>query len=223
MTARVRRRRSVPAWAVLALLLALGVPLWLWLRPRIETRLRLELSVPRVRAQEPALRRAAEESGLEIELLAGLMFAESSARVDARSSAGALGLFQLLPGTAADMARELGLEPPDPARLLSDAELNARLGARYLAQLVLRFGRAGEHETDVEPALVAYNTGPARLERLVEQGGGWEAWRAERERAGDSSLLRYCTRVLRARDYYRDIRLFDPQPVSNPATAPAAR
>ncbi|TAJ07477.1 MAG: hypothetical protein EPO68_16435, partial [Planctomycetota bacterium] len=137
----------------------------------------------------------------------------------ARSSKGALGLFQLMPGTAADMARELDLPAPTEEQLLSDAELNARLGARYLAALVLRFGRAGLEETDVEPALVAYNTGPARLERLVEQSGGWDAWRDERARAGNSGLLAYAARVLKARDFYREQRLFaDPEPGSSDAS-----
>lgn len=202
------RRRSGKRWArVLALLAVVAAVLW-WQRPRIEPPLRLHLSVPRVLEREPELRAAAAETGLDVELLAAVMLMESSGRVGARSSKGALGLFQLMPGTAADMARALGLPEPTEHELLTDGALNARLGARYLAELVLRFGRAELEETDVEPALVAYNTGPARLERLVEQSGGWDAWRGERARAGDSSLLAYAARVLRARDFYREHRLF---------------
>jgi soluble lytic murein transglycosylase len=154
------------------------------------------------------LLRAAAETGLDPELLAALMFVESSGRPDARSSKGALGLFQLLPGTAGDMARELGLPAPSDEQLLADPDLNARLGARYLAGLVRRFGRAGVEATDVEPALVAYNTGPARLERWLNDSGGWDAWRAEREAAGSSSLLGYAQRVLKVRDYYLEQQLF---------------
>jgi soluble lytic murein transglycosylase len=214
-----RRRPHVATWLAL---LALGAAVLWWQRPRIEPPLRLHLSVPRVLAHETELRAAAAETGLDVELLAAVMFLESSGRVGARSSQGALGLFQLLPGTAGDMARELEMSAPSEEQLLSDALLNARLGARYLAALVLRFGRAGLEETDVEPALVAYNTGPARLERLVEQSGGWEAWRAERVRAGNSGLLAYAARVLKARDFYREHRLFaDSEPVPSDGASSA--
>jgi len=66
---------------------------------------------------------------------------------NARSGAGARGLLQLMPGTA----RELGLEGSDPA-------VNVRAGARYLRQLIDRFG-------EVELALAAYNAGPTAVER----------------------------------------------------------
>ena len=59
------------------------------------------------------------------------------------SSAGALGLTQLLPGTASD----LGIDPNDPSQ-------NIQGGARYLAQMFQKFGNWRE-------ALEAYNAGPA--------------------------------------------------------------
>ncbi|TAJ03456.1 MAG: hypothetical protein EPO68_17305, partial [Planctomycetota bacterium] len=96
------RKRRWPRLATWCALLALGAAVAWWQRPRIEPPLRLHLSVPRVLAHEPQLRAAAAETGLDVELLAAVMFAESSGRVGARSSKGALGLFQLMPGTAAD-------------------------------------------------------------------------------------------------------------------------
>ena len=61
----------------------------------------------------------------------------------------ALGVVQLLPGTARPHARALGLgSRPD----LFDPAVNLRLGARELAALLTRF-------KDVEPALAAYNAG----------------------------------------------------------------
>ena len=65
----------------------------------------------------------------------------------ARSRAGARGLLQLMPATA----RELGLDRDDPAA-------NVLAGARYLRQLLNRFG-------DRELALAAYNAGPTAVER----------------------------------------------------------
>ena len=71
------------------------------------------------------------------------------------SSAGAAGLMQVMPGTAQDMARLLGL-PFRQADLTRDAAYNARLGTAYLGELERMFG--------LSPILVsaAYNAGPSR-------------------------------------------------------------
>ena len=63
------------------------------------------------------------------------------------SDAGARGLLQLMPETA----RELGVSGDDPSA-------NVLAGARYLRQLLDRYG-------DVELALAAYNVGPAAIDR----------------------------------------------------------
>ena len=76
------------------------------------------------------------------------MGAESGYRADAVSPAGALGLMQLMPGTA----RSLGVtDPLDPLQ-------NVLGGAEYLRQQLERFG-------SVEKALAAYNAGPGAVER----------------------------------------------------------
>ena len=93
---------------------------------------------------------AAREAGVDPRLLAALTWAESGFRPDAGSHAGARGLTQLMPGTAAG----LGVDPLDPAQ-------NLRGGARYLRAQLDRFG-------SVELALAAYNAGPGR----VAQAGG---------------------------------------------------
>jgi soluble lytic murein transglycosylase len=85
---------------------------------------------------------------------------ESAFVANARSPRGALGVLQLLRGTARLHARSLGLgTTPD----LLDPEINLRIGAHELAHLLARFGA-------VEPALAAYNAGEARVQRW------WQAW-----------------------------------------------
>ncbi len=85
---------------------------------------------------------------------------ESSFNPNARSPAGARGLFQLMPATA----RELGLKvSPTDERL--DPVRNAASAARYLAQLRQSFG-------DWPLALAAYNAGPTRVSRLLEENSG---------------------------------------------------
>ncbi len=80
------------------------------------------------------------------------------------SGAGALGLMQVLPGTASDVARDIGIAY-DRARVLSDWRYNARLGSTYLAQMSRRFGG------NVVMISAAYNAGPARPPRWMEDRG----------------------------------------------------
>lgn len=96
-----------------------------------------------------AIARAAERHGLDPKLLHALVIVESGYRVDAVSPAGAGGLTQLMPGTAADLG----------VRDRFDIEQNLSGGADYLARQMLRFG-------DVRLALAAYNAGPGRVARL---------------------------------------------------------
>lgn len=71
------------------------------------------------------------------------------------SSAGAMGLMQVMPGTAKMMAAKVGL-PYEKARLTADWQYNVALGSAYLEGLVAEFGTS--------PVLVAagYNAGPGR-------------------------------------------------------------
>lgn len=150
----------------------------------------------RVEALAPQIRVAAAESGLSPALVAGIVHAESSGRPDAVSSAGALGLMQLLPPAVEDAARRLGIETPGREALLEDPGLNLRLGAAHFAWTL-------EHEEeDLERALVAYNAGRTRLRRWSREAGSYEAWRAARRQAGDSPTLAYADRVLTLAESY---------------------
>jgi soluble lytic murein transglycosylase-like protein len=80
-------------------------------------------------------------------LLKSVARAESGLDPDARSSAGAIGLMQLMPGTA----RELGVNPRDPAQAIEGA-------ARLLAGHLETFG-------SVPLALAAYNAGPGAVRK----------------------------------------------------------
>lgn len=80
------------------------------------------------------------------------------------SPVGARGLMQLMPGTAKEVAREIG-EDYAQGRLRTDPEYNARLGAAYLAGLSKRY--------DGNPVLmsIGYNAGPTRANRWQEAYG----------------------------------------------------
>lgn len=199
---RRRARAKRRMFALLALALCAGVLAWRY-EPRVEAALRLTHARARVLERRELLLEVAEETGVDVHLLGALMMAESSGRADARSHKGALGLFQLMPATAAEQAQRLGLPPPDEQQLLEDARLNARLGARYLAWLLAR------QQGDAERALIAYNAGPGRFARWIEESGNYEAWRAQRAASG-SPVLAYATKVLSLRDDFREHGLFEP-------------
>jgi soluble lytic murein transglycosylase len=111
-------------------------------------------------------------SGLPPALVLGLARQESEFNSNAVSSAGAIGLMQLRPGTARDVAQALGID--HTTGMLSDDPMhNLRLGSRYLADLVKRY--------DSWPrAIAAYNAGFNRVDgwaptpsKSVEQVVDW--------------------------------------------------
>ncbi len=83
---------------------------------------------------------------------------ESGGNPSAVSEKGALGLMQLMPDTAKQVAQQMGL-PFDVARLTQDAAYNKALGTAYLRELL---GRYGGNQT---LALAAYNAGPTRVDK----------------------------------------------------------
>jgi soluble lytic murein transglycosylase len=80
------------------------------------------------------------------------------------SGVGARGLMQLMPGTAEEMAGDLGL-PYSANRLTSDPAYNATLGVAYLAELIGTFG------SNFVLVSAAYNAGPSRPIRWMEERG----------------------------------------------------
>lgn len=98
------------------------------------------------------------------ELALSIARRESEFDPRAQSPVGALGLMQLMPGTAKMMAEQMG-EDYDLGRLTADPAYNARLGSAYLARLEAEFGTS--------PVLVAagYNAGPGRPRRWIEERG----------------------------------------------------
>ena len=122
----------------------------------------LEARFPLAFRQE--LEAQAARRGLDSSWVFAMARQESAFMPDARSSAGALGLLQLMPGTARQVAR--GLKTP----VRSDTELvqvntNLRLGTSYLRSLLDRFDNRRILAT------ASYNAGPHRVVRwLPEQG-----------------------------------------------------
>ena len=101
-------------------------------------------------------RSAGAAHGIQPSVLAAVAKTESAFDPNAVSHAGAQGLMQFMPGTAAEM----GVDPYDPASAIDGA-------ARYLSQNLRRFG-------SLELALAAYNAGPQAVATArADAGEGW--------------------------------------------------
>ena len=93
-------------------------------------------------------------------LILSLMRQESAFNPRATSRAKAVGLMQLMPGTAAEVARSLGQEAPSEDQLKEPAT-NVQLGIDYLNHLMVSFNQ------NLVYALAAYNAGPTKVKQWV--------------------------------------------------------
>ncbi|MEN8374942.1 MAG: transglycosylase SLT domain-containing protein [Gemmatimonadota bacterium] len=96
--------------------------------------------------------------GLDPFVVAGLIRRESLFQPGAVSSAGAIGLMQVLPTTGRSLAREAGVRNFSPD-LLKEPEINVHLGTLYLRQQMDRYDQR------LPRVLSAYNAGPHRVTR----------------------------------------------------------
>ena len=143
-----------------------------------------------------AIRDAARRYHLDPALVAGVIYAESKFDTHARSSQGAVGLMQILPQTAEQIARESG-GVTFTAADLEDPRVNVRYGCYYLRHAL------DAYDGDVRAAVASYNAGM----------GVVSEWRAAA--AADGHALRvgdipypetraYVKKVLEARRVYRE-------------------
>jgi soluble lytic murein transglycosylase len=111
-------------------------------------------------ADETRVLDASQAAGIDPAWAYAIIRAESAWQTDAHSGAGAYGLMQLLPVTAAEVAHKNGL-PYGNAQDLYDPAINIPLGTRYLAAMAMRY--------DGNPwlASAAYNAGPDPVRRWV--------------------------------------------------------
>ena len=120
----------------------------------------------------------------------GIARSESLFMRDVRSSAGAIGLMQLMPATGRDVARDISL-PYLGIATLTDPEANIQLGTSYLGKMAERF--------DGNPVLAtaAYNAGPHRVDRWLPDSGSEDA-RIWIENIPFNETRKYVKRVLSA-------------------------
>lgn len=103
------------------------------------------------------INKASSAHGVDANLIAAIIKAESSFNKNAKSSAGAQGLMQLMPSTA----KELGVKDA------FNAEQNIMGGTKYIAQQIAKFGG------DIKKALYAYNAGAGNVTKIVESSANY--------------------------------------------------
>ena len=130
--------------------------IWIASRARAGFRYAYPLSPPLA----GPIRESAAAAGLPFPMLYGMAWQESRFYPFAQSSAGALGMTQIMPATYRQICQSApaGSCPDDPFALLSDTKLSLRLGASYLQSQYAAL-------QDPVLALAAYNSGPARAKR----------------------------------------------------------
>ena len=150
---------------------------------------------------------------IERALMLAVARQESAFNSGAVSPSGALGLMQLMPGTARDVAGRLGL-PFVQSKLTADPVYNVALGSQYLAEMLQRFG--GSYEL----ALAAYNAGPNRVARWLQTIGDPRGGKIDMVDWIEMIPLRetrnYVERIMEGVGVYRD-RLNGPFKMLSPA------
>jgi soluble lytic murein transglycosylase len=148
-------------------------------------------------AYESVIAAQAKSDHVDPYLIAAVINAESGFRATVVSGAGAVGLMQVKPSTAAPVARNAGITDAMTVAALSVPATNIRVGTKYLAYLIKRY------DGDVQLALAAYNAGL----------GNADTWAAEAKRLGrpfsDSiafpETARYVSNVLAQQQAYRTL------------------
>jgi len=137
----------------------------------------------RIARVQPLVQQAASKHGLDPDLINGVIWVESRFQTRAKSPAGARGLMQLMPATAAALASEM-----DTRRRMYDPGFNINAGTLYLAKLLARY------DGNETLALAAYNAGAGNVNKWMKSGGLPE------------QSVRYVQDVVDARARFRALR-----------------
>ncbi|KFE69905.1 Soluble lytic murein transglycosylase precursor [Hyalangium minutum] len=158
-----------------------------------ETRPVWEIAYPN--AYRELIEKHTKEAGVEPDLLQALMREESALDPKALSWAGALGLTQLMPTTAKAVAQQLKIKRFRVESLL-DPDMNIRIGAHHLGELVKKFGGNAPF------AVGSYNAGAGAVNRWRSERRGMplDAWVEE---VPIAETRGYIKRVLRSYNTYQ--------------------
>jgi soluble lytic murein transglycosylase len=185
---QVLRRRIAFLVAVAAGALAIALAIAPWADHAVQ-----EVTLPL--RHDDIIRQQAEDKELDPALIAGVIFTESHF-IDQTSHAGAKGLMQLMPETAAYIAQKSGGTAFVQGDLATP-QVNIAYGSWYLRHLL------DKYDGRVALALAAYNAGQGNVDAWLAEAGA----RGEQFRAADHipfpETRDYVRKVLEAREDYR--------------------
>jgi len=134
------------------------------------------------------MQRATDEVGLDMAWAYGLIRQESRFIMNARSSAGAHGLMQVMPATAKYVARKIGMTDFSPS-MMGDPNVNIVLGTNYMSMVL----------TDLDSswtlASAAYNAGPGRP----------KTWRSTLPRTVEGAIFAETIPFSETRNYVKNV------------------
>jgi len=181
--ARTHRRRRIIAVLIAAAIGAFAAASVAGVGPLGETVRKVTLPLD----HEDIIRQQASDKGLDPALIAAVIFEESRFR-DQTSHAGARGLMQITPQTAAFIARDSGGTAFVQGDLATP-QVNISYGAYYMRYLLRRY------DGDVTLAVAAYNAGETNVNKWVERAGGRDSFDPEDD-----------VPFKETRDYVRDVK-----------------
>ncbi len=192
-SARVKRRRRAALLVVALALAAFLTALVAGLGPLGDAVREITLPLK----HEDIIRQQAEDKDLDPALISAVIFEESRFR-DQTSHAGARGLMQITPDTAAFIARHSGgyrFEQAD----LAEPQINISYGSYFLRYLI------DHYDGDEAAALAAYNAGIGNVDGWVEEAGGIDSFDAGSDVPFPETRA-YVENVLERRGEYREHR-----------------
>lgn len=162
----------------------------------------------------------AKTFNLDAELVLSLIRQESAFATKAVSRSGALGLMQLMPPTADEVARDLSFKSLKIPDEVFNPKINIQMGSQYLAKM------ARKYNGQIPFALAAYNAGPTRLDRWLGAKGIWKEFSEKKAWTPDDDLWidelpwgetsHYVKAILRNLVVYRSLKTEQPQNLAYP-------
>lgn len=143
---------------------------------------------------ESIIRTQSAQKGLDPSLVAAIIYQESRFK-DQTSRAGAKGLMQVLPQTAAFVAKQSGARTFETADL-GRPDVNIAYGTWYL-QYLLR-----HYDGNTQLAIAAYNAGEQNVDKWIRDAGGASSFSTDK--VPFSETRDYVRRVIELRGEYRD-------------------
>lgn len=187
---RDRRRGLGPAPLILLLVFVAAVVVGAFKGPELIARATHPLN------ERPTIAQAAADERVDPYMIAAMINVESGFRSTVRSSAGAVGLMQILPSTAKAVAKRLGISGKMTETKLQDPETNIRVGTAYFAELLDRYH-------DRRLALAAYNAGLSNADRWAANWG--DGSKPLSTLINFPETVNYVGEVLAQREVYRSL------------------